>query len=128
MNRATLLVVAAALSLAACGGADSAESRGEALVQDLGCVTCHSDDANALGPSWVGVAGSFRSLEGGRVVVADETYLERSIVEPGRDIVEGWRPAMPVFYLSEEEVGDIVAYLQSLSGDALVPTMTPDEE
>ena len=75
MNRATLLVVAAALSLAACGGADSAESRGEALVQDLGCVTCHSDDANALGPSWVGVAGSFRSLEGGRVVVADETYL-----------------------------------------------------
>ncbi|NNC74200.1 MAG: cytochrome c [Acidimicrobiia bacterium] len=127
MNR-LIVAFAIALVVASCGGADTASGRGEALVQDLGCVTCHTDDANALGPPWVGVAGSERPLDDGSSVVADEAYLIRSIVEPGEDIVAGWRPAMPMFFLSDTEVDDIVAYLLSLSGDALVPTMPFDEE
>jgi len=120
--------VIVAIAVAGCGSADTPEARGGALVTDLGCVTCHSDAGNALGPPWVGLSGTERPLEDGRTVIADAAYLRESITDPDAAIVAGWRPAMPNFYLSDAEVDDIVAYLQSLGGDAMVPTMPADEE
>ncbi|MBT8213798.1 MAG: c-type cytochrome, partial [Acidimicrobiia bacterium] len=111
-----------------CGSGDTPESRGEALVRDLGCVACHADTDTSLAPAWAGIAGTERSLADGTSVIAHAAYLRQAIVDPGAVIVEGWRPAMPNFYLADDEVDDIVAYLQSLGSDALVPTIDADEE
>lgn len=124
-----LFVATVALAVASCSAADSPAARGEALVNDLGCVTCHVAGGNALGPSWEGIAGSERTFADGTTALADEAYLRESIVDPWARIVEGWRPAMPLFSLETQEVEDIVAYLQTLGSDAApaIPSIAADE-
>ncbi len=55
-------------------------------------------------------------LTGGkeRNVVADETYLRRSILEPGADVVKGHPPIMPAEKLTKEEVDQLVKYIEGL--------------
>ncbi len=49
-------------------------------------------------------------------IIVDEKYLERSILEPGVDVVKGFPPIMPSQkgLISEEELEEIVEYLQAL--------------
>jgi cytochrome c oxidase subunit 2 len=104
----------------ACGGgdadADTPEARGEQLAEDNGCVSCHGPDGGGgVGPPWAGLYGSERNLESGDVVVADGPYLERSITDPGAELVQGYTIEMPENALSTSEVNDVVAYIESLS-------------
>lgn len=96
-----------------------AAARGMQLAVDKGCAACHSTDGTDLtGPTWAGVAGSSRTLESGEVVTADTAYLFNSIVAPGAQIVAGFSDVMPADYadsLTEDEINDLVAYIQSLA-------------
>lgn len=90
---------------------------GKQLAQSNGCLSCHSiTGARLVGPSWKGLYGSTRELEGGATVIADEAYLKESIVNPAAKIVKGFSPVMPPFtFLSDEEIQAIIEYIKSLS-------------
>ncbi len=90
---------------------------GKQLAQSNGCLSCHSSTGNRLvGPSWKGLYGSTRELEGGATVIADEAYLKESIVNPAAKIVKGFSPVMPPFtFLSDEEIQTIIEYIKSLT-------------
>jgi cytochrome c oxidase subunit 2 len=92
--------------------------QGEALVQEQGCQGCHSIDGSAqVGPTWLGLFGSERSLDDGSTVVADEVYLRNSILEPNSQIVAGFAGIMPAYQgvLSDEQVDAIIEYIKGLT-------------
>jgi cytochrome c oxidase subunit 2 len=95
----------------------SLASGGEKLFQDLGCVTCHRDDAQARGPSLRGLFGKEVRLQDGRTMTADETYIRESIVNPGAKVVAGFQPIMPVYQgqVTEEGLLQLLAYIRSLA-------------
>jgi cytochrome c oxidase subunit 2 len=97
----------------------SLASAGEKLFQDLGCLTCHRDDALARGPSLRGLFGKEVRLQDGRTMTADETYIRESIVNPGAKIVAGFQPIMPVYQgqVTEEGLLQLLAYIRSLDED-----------
>jgi cytochrome c oxidase subunit II len=120
------LVLVAAAVVAACGGSEGSASSttlaltgaaaaGRREVQDLGCMTCHTvDGSDGVGPTWKGLAGSKVQLADGKEVTADAAYLRRAIVDPGAQVVDGFRSIMPERDLTDEQVDSIVAYLQAL--------------
>lgn len=93
-------------------------ARGKAKSVDMGCTACHSSDgARLVGPSWKGLYGSSPELADGRTVVADDAYLDESILDPNTQIVSGYPGSVMPQYrgrLSDEELRDIVAYIRSL--------------
>ena len=90
---------------------------GEKLFSELGCATCHRQDAQGRGPALAGVFGRPVTLEDGRTVVADENYLRESIMDPQAKIVRGYKPVMPTFQglVTDEQMGALVAYIKSLA-------------
>jgi cytochrome c oxidase subunit II len=97
-------------------GEGSLSSSGQKLFQELGCATCHRSDTQGRGPNLVGVFGKQVRLNDGRTVVADESYLRESIMNPGTKIVSGFTPIMPTFegQVCEESMIALVTYIKSL--------------
>ena len=89
---------------------------GQALFEQLGCITCHRGDSGARGPHLVGIVGKPVQLQNGETVIADETYLRESILNPQAKIVAGFQPIMPTFkgLVSEEGLIQLIAYIKSL--------------
>ena len=89
---------------------------GEQLFTQLGCMTCHRDDAGARGPSLTGLFGSPVQLANGQTVIADESYIRESILNPTAKMVAGYAPLMPTYQgqVSEEGVASLIAYIKSL--------------
>ncbi|MGH6889318.1 MAG: cytochrome c oxidase subunit II [Rhizomicrobium sp.] len=81
----------------------------------LGCAGCHEARSN-IAPRLDGLFGSRVALEGNRTVVADDAYLERSILDPRADIVKGYLPVMPTYrgVASPDDVSALIAYIKSL--------------
>jgi cytochrome c oxidase subunit 2 len=52
-------------------------------------------------------------------VVADESYLTRSMMDPGADIVAGYQNVMPTFQgrIPPPEVASIVEFIKTLRTD-----------
>jgi len=91
--------------------------KGANLAQAQGCMSCHSVDGSALvGPTWLGLFGSVRQLEGGATVTADEAYLRNSILKPTSQVVAGYPSIMPAAYdfLAPEDIDALVEYIKSL--------------
>ncbi len=115
--------------LAACGGDDSGSNApttgggsssdaaaGKEVARDRGCASCHSSSgAKGTGPTWKGLYGSEVQLSDGTTVTADETYIKESITDPGEKLVKGYGNLMPHFNLSQTEINQLVAYIQSLA-------------
>ena len=93
----------------------SAAGRGAALFEREACATCHLR-AGGKAPPLDRVAGRAVRLSDDSVVVADDSYLRESIVNPGAKIVYGYPNIMPSFNgrLSEEQIDDILEYLHSI--------------
>jgi cytochrome c oxidase subunit 2 len=107
------------LASSATPGGSIAE-QGQKLAQQYGCATCHLVDHK--GPSLREVFGHPVGLEDGRTVIADETYLRESIMNPNAKIVAGYkRDVMPDFQgqINEEALLRLIAYIKTLSS----PTM-----
>lgn len=109
---------AAAISARATEDADPNPNagRGEVLYTVQGCKACHSiDGTKGIGPTWKGVADSQVRLADGTTVLADQAFLEESIREPNAKIVAGYKEnAMPDFGLTENQIRDLVAFIQTL--------------
>jgi cytochrome c oxidase subunit 2 len=103
--------------------ADSPAAAGEKLFQDLVCISCHRDDAQARAPQLKGLFGHTVQLQGGATVVADEAYVRESIVNPQAKVVAGFQPIMPTFQglVSEEQLLQLIAYVRSLGEVAPPP-------
>ncbi len=100
-----------------CGGEDLV-SRGRAVAERRQCVACHTLDGQPhIGPTWSRLYGSERVLADGRRVIADDAYLTRSMMEPSRDVVAGYREVMPVYQglLSAGETAALVELIRSLA-------------
>jgi cytochrome c oxidase subunit II len=97
----------------------AAAERGETVANSVGCLLCHTvDGTDGTGPTFKGLFGASRPLEGGGFVTADDAYLVNSIVDPGSQVVEGFANVMPPDFgdtLSDEQISDLVEFIKSLS-------------
>jgi cytochrome c oxidase subunit 2 len=92
-------------------------ANGEQLSRSSGCAGCHGQDfGGGAGPDWIGLAGSDVELADGTVVVADAAYLTRAIADPSAELVTGYNLRMPANSLSDAEIADIVAFIETLDG------------
>ncbi|MGH9032906.1 MAG: c-type cytochrome [Acidimicrobiia bacterium] len=97
------------------GAGDDAADRGQDVAQQRGCSVCHSDNGDTgTGPTWKGIWGTTVQLDDGRTAVVDRDYVVRSIRDPDADVVDGFNPVMPTLDLSEGEIDDVAAYIESL--------------
>jgi len=96
--------------------AQTPEGRGKTLVSQNACTACHTIDGSAgQGPTWKGLYGSQVSLTDGTTVTADDAFIKESILQPQAKIVSGFETVqMPKFEFSDEQIADIIAYLQTL--------------
>jgi cytochrome c oxidase subunit 2 len=104
------------------GGTSGASmvDQGRKFFEQYGCVTCHLLDTQGRCPSLRNVFGHPVELDGGRTVIADESYVRESILNPNAKIVKGYkRDIMPVFQgqISEDGLLDLIVYLKSLSAE-----------
>ncbi len=95
------------------------EVAGARLFQEQRCVTCHQTNGT-IGPLLTGVFGSEVHLQNGQTIVADETYVRESIMNPVAKIVAGYQPVMPTYQgqLSEDQIVQLIAYIKSLGKSA----------
>ena len=131
------VTLAMGLAAASCGDDDATESgaatvtdapgatvagagdpaNGEQLSRSSGCAGCHGQDfGGGAGPGWIGLAGSDVELADGTVVVADTAYLTRAIADPSAELVADYNLKMPANRLSDAEIADIVAFIETLDG------------
>lgn len=100
---------------------------GQKLFTELGCITCHTGDANtARGPKLDGVFDSMVTLASGEQVKADENYIRESIMTPTAKMVQGFPPLMPTYQgqVSEEQITQLTEYIKSLRGSGSAPAGT----
>ncbi len=92
---------------------------GARQFQQLGCETCHKESNEGRGPKLLGRFGTPVQITTGETVIADQDYLRNSILDPGSQVVSGYKPIMPTFQgqISEETLMQIISYIESL-GDA----------
>jgi len=90
---------------------------GQKLFQELGCTDCHRFDTQGRGPNLVGVYGKPVLLTDSSTVIADDAYIRESILNPGAQIVAGFKPIMPSFQgiATEDELLALIAYVKSLA-------------
>lgn len=94
--------------------------RGERLVDERGCLACHSTDGSpGAGPTWKGLAASEVKLADGRIVLADREYLIRSILDADAETVAGFTRglmagAIRPGSLTQDQAAAIVSYLETL--------------
>ncbi|MBT8250478.1 MAG: c-type cytochrome [Acidimicrobiia bacterium] len=104
--------------LAACGAdtiAATPVDRGTELVQDLGCVVCHDGTRPELGPTWNGIWNESRVDINGSTVLVDADYIRSSINFPQQVIAGDYRGFMPPYALSDAEIADIAAFIETLT-------------
>lgn len=96
---------------------------GKELLQKHGCLGCHSLDGSPMvGPSFQGISGrqvTVVSNNETRMLTTDRVYLERAIMEPAAEIVEGYPPAMPPYAgrIAEKDLAGIIDYLMELKAE-----------
>jgi protein SCO1 len=102
----------AASPLSAPSGGESSAAEGRDLLLVLGCRGCHDDVRVA--PPLAGIGRRRVALADGRLVSADAAYLRRAILDPGSEIVAGYRPAMPSYdgQVDERDLQAIVTVLE----------------
>ena len=95
---------------------ESPVAAGEKLFTELNCITCHRADSAGRGPVLQGIFGRAVKLASGDTVVADESYVRESILNPAAKVVAGYQPVMPTFQtqVSEEQLISLIAYIHSL--------------
>jgi cytochrome c oxidase subunit 2 len=98
----------------------AAPASGLALLEEKGCIACHSTDGSPrVGPTFKGIFGRKTLVATGgseREITADEDYLRRSILDPAADVVKDYPPVMPpqADLLSQEEIEELVSTLKEL--------------
>ena len=91
-------------------------ARGKRLVERNNCLGCHTIQGESnFAPTFKGLYGTVRELEGGATISADAAYLRESIKRPNEKIVLGYFPdAMPTVFFNEAEIDAMVEYIKTL--------------
>jgi cytochrome c oxidase subunit 2 len=112
------------------GGAVSMVEAGGRLFSQLGCETCHKPSAEGRGPVLAGVAGNRVELADGASIVADDTYLRESILDPQTKVTKGFQPIMPTYkgLVSEDQLLQLIEYIKSLEPPARVARIARAED
>ena len=101
------------------GAAGTEEAPGKAILENKGCLGCHSlDGSPSVGPTLKGIWGRSVALvgPGGKsTVTADEGYLRHAILGPKERTVEGFDPIMPSFQgqITDDEMTLILEFLRT---------------
>jgi cytochrome c oxidase subunit 2 len=98
------------------------DPKGLEIMRANACMGCHSlDGAKLVGPSFKGVFGTERTvIVDGKTttVIADEEYMKRAIIDPNKEVVEGYPPNVMQSYkkiIAEEDIDHIVDYLKTIN-------------
>lgn len=93
------------------------ELSGAELFARFGCATCHVN-GRGLAPALSNLFGSTVLLSDGTTVIADESYIRESLLDPNARIVAGFNPIMPSFHtsLTEAQVDALIAYIEGMRG------------
>jgi cytochrome c oxidase subunit II len=99
------------------GEMGSFAATGQKLFQELGCANCHRFDTQGRGPNLVGVYGKPVLLSSGSSAIADDAYVREHILNPGSQVVAGFKPIMPSFQgiVTEDQMLSLIAYIKSLA-------------
>ena len=102
--------------LQAQGGQETLAAQGEQLFHRYGCSGCHEPGGTVRAPNLDGVFGSPVPLSDGSVVVADDSYVRDSILDPKKQVAAGYAPVMPTFagQIREDDLAKLVAYIESI--------------
>jgi len=89
---------------------------GDALLDSLGCRTCHRPGSTAMAPELEGLFGARVALSDGSSLIADENYIRESILDPKAKVVANFQPVMPSYQgrVTEADLVQIVSYLKSV--------------
>lgn len=101
--------------------------RGFALFRQHGCAGCHSVNSSVHAPDLTALLGRTVPLQGGGSLIADETYVYDSIMEPDKQVVAGYDSIMPSFkgQLDEDDIMAIIEYIRVMPGDEPVQRVRP---
>jgi len=93
---------------------------GKDLFASLGCQSCHTlDGTKATGPTFKALFGSKVKLANGQTVTADEAYLLESILDPDKQIVQGYQPGVMSAVIKPHQVSmanakKLVAFIKQI--------------
>jgi cytochrome c oxidase subunit 2 len=96
--------------------------QGQKVALQQGCFKCHSvDGSRHIGPTFLDLYQRQEKLSTGDLVVADEAYLTRSMMDPAAQVVAGYQNVMPSFQgkMTPPEVAAVVEFLKSLKTPAV---------
>jgi cytochrome c oxidase subunit 2 len=120
--------------LASGGTGQTMTLSGAELFQQHACQTCHGEGGSGTGmagmapraPRLAGLYNSQVTLADGRKIVADDSYIRESILNPMAKVTAGWQPIMPAFQgqITEEQLTQLITYIQKLPGDGAAATAT----
>ena len=91
------------------------------LLEELRCTNCHQGGgATARCPPLENLFGNPVTLADGSTVIADESYLRESIMQPAAKVVAGFQPLMPSYggQLGEEQIRRLINEIKSLAAPA----------
>lgn len=98
-------------------GLTTMAERGREAASRYACFSCHTVDGQPhVGPTWLGMYDSRVVLQNGQTVLADESYLTRSMMDPAAEVVLGFAPVMPTYQgvLRQADAVAIVEFIKSL--------------
>jgi cytochrome c oxidase subunit 2 len=73
------------------------------------------DGSPGTGPTWLDLVGRQEEMSDGSVITIDEEYIKESILNPQAKTVAGFEGVfMPPYEFSDEQLADIIAYMQTL--------------
>jgi cytochrome c oxidase subunit 2 len=87
------------------GEKEVAKSKGHELYDNNGCAGCHAVDSDTVlvGPGLKGIGAKY-----------DATYLKDAIVNPDKDVPEGFYPGvMPPFAMPDADVEALLEYIKT---------------
>lgn len=93
---------------------------GAALYTNLGCLACHSTDGTrGHGPTFAGLYGEEVPITGmDEKVIADDAYIEESIVNPTAKVVESYPPGyMPPYPIGKKEIKSLTMFIKTLANE-----------
>ncbi|MCA9156735.1 MAG: cytochrome c oxidase subunit II [Planctomycetales bacterium] len=111
---------------------ESMAQRGRRHIEAMGCLKCHgqtqasSATPTQIGPPLTGLYGSQVPLSDGELVLADDAYIRRALLDPRSQTRAGFAGVMPSYegQLEPEQIMEITAYIRSIA-DATGPLAGP---
>ena len=110
-------------------GSVSLAAEGAGYFHALGCSGCHEGSQVVHAPSLSGLYDEPVPLQSGQVLVADDNYLRDCILQPAKNVPQGYQPIMPSYQglVSEEQIVALISYIKS-QRTSLSPTSGSDHD